>query len=228
VGRFVPVDLRDGASIDAALGALDAPVGAVFSCAGVADGTPDLPLINFVGQRHLIETLLDRDLISSGGAVAMIASIGGMGWETQMPLINELLDTADFGAAATWFEAHPDHAGYGFTKQAVIVYCGRRGPALIRRGIRINCTAPGPVMTPLMEANEVWQQFESGLRDLIGVPGAAPVHQAYPLAFLNSPAAAYVNGHCLVVDAGFVGGGMTGALTSPLVDVILPHRPTGA
>ena len=29
----------------------------------------DEPLINFVGQRHLIETLLDRDLISSGGAV---------------------------------------------------------------------------------------------------------------------------------------------------------------
>jgi NAD(P)-dependent dehydrogenase (short-subunit alcohol dehydrogenase family) len=228
VGTFVRVDLRDRASIDAALGALGGPVGALFSCAGVADGTAGLPLINFVGQRHLVETMLTQDQLQAGGAVAMIASIGGMGWETQMPLLTELLDTPDYDGAAAWFEAHPDHSGYAFTKQAVIVYCARRSAELTRREIRINCTAPGPVMTPLMAATEGWQQFEAGLRDLTGVPGASPLQQAYPLAFLNSPAAAAINGQCFIVDGGFVAGGMSGALRSPLVDAILPHRPGGA
>ena len=30
------------------------PIDALFSCAGIADG-PRLPLVNFIGQRHLIE-----------------------------------------------------------------------------------------------------------------------------------------------------------------------------
>ena len=225
VGTFVHVDLRDRASIDAALDAAGGRFHALFSCAGVADGTAGLPLVNFVGQRHLIERALAHDLLPPGSAVAMISSIGGMGWETRLGPIAELLGQPGYEAAAAWFDAHPDLATYTFTKQAVITYCGRRGSELIRRGIRINCTAPGPVMTPLMEANAAWQQFEEGVRDLTGVAGSSPEQQAWPLAFLNSDAASYVNGHCLVTDAGLTAGGMTGALSSPMLDSILPHRP---
>ena len=225
VGPFIRIDLRDRASIDGALDAVDGPFHAVFSCAGVADGTAGLPLVNFVGQRHLVEGMLARGFLPSGSAIAMIASIGGMGWEVRMDAIGELLGVPGFDAAASWFDNHGELATYTFTKQAVIAYCGWRGPELIRRGIRINCTAPGPAMTPLMEANEGWQQFEAGVRELTGVPGSSPEQQAWPLAFLNSDAASYVNGQCLIVDAGFVGGGMAGSLKSPLVEAILPRHP---
>jgi NAD(P)-dependent dehydrogenase (short-subunit alcohol dehydrogenase family) len=95
----------------------------------------------------------------------------------------------------------------------------------MQRGIRINCTAPGPVMTPLMASNEMWQGFEAGVRSLTGLRGATPEQQAWPLAFLASDAASYMSGQCLVVDAGLVGGGMTGAIDAPLLDAVLPHRP---
>src|SRR5215471_206422 len=48
--RFVPIDLRSEASIDEAVAAIDAPVHAVFSCAGVSGG-PEVVTINFIGHR---------------------------------------------------------------------------------------------------------------------------------------------------------------------------------
>jgi len=53
VAQSVKVDLRDPASIDAALKQVEGPIHAVFSAAGVADGTTDLLKINFIGHRHL-------------------------------------------------------------------------------------------------------------------------------------------------------------------------------
>ena len=52
---------------------LNPPVDVLLSCAGVADGTPGLPQVNFIGQRHLIEAALDRNLLPAGGAIGMMA-----------------------------------------------------------------------------------------------------------------------------------------------------------
>jgi len=41
---------------------------------------------------------------------------------------------------------------------------------------------------------------------------STPAEQAYPLIFLNSDAASFVNGHVLNVDGGFVGGVLTGQI----------------
>jgi NAD(P)-dependent dehydrogenase (short-subunit alcohol dehydrogenase family) len=82
----------------------------------------------------------------------MIASIGGLRWEHNLDVIGEFFASRDHASAVAWIEAHPDRADYGFAKQAMIVYCGRHALDLQRRGIRINATAPGPTMTPLMDA----------------------------------------------------------------------------
>jgi NAD(P)-dependent dehydrogenase (short-subunit alcohol dehydrogenase family) len=223
-GDFVRVDLTDRGTIDFALsdaGSFDA----VFSCAGVAEGTPGLPEINFVGQRYLIESMLAAGSINSGGSIAMISSIGGTGWEAQTELINDLLSAEGFEAGAAWFAARPELGSYGFTKQAVNGYCAARAPELGQRGLRINSTAPGPVLTPLMAAEETWQMFEVGFKESMGVPGAQPVQQAYPLAFLCSEAASFVNGHCLVVDGGFVSGARMGMVNSPMAQALLGEAP---
>ena len=52
---------RDPASIDAALKQVEGPIHAVFSAAEVADGTTDLLKINFIGHRHLIDRLLEKN-----------------------------------------------------------------------------------------------------------------------------------------------------------------------
>src|SRR5438874_7800444 len=58
--KAIHVNLGDKASIDAAVDQIGGPVDAVFSCAGVADGTPNIEKINFIGHRYLIELLMAR------------------------------------------------------------------------------------------------------------------------------------------------------------------------
>src|ERR1044071_6050385 len=67
--KALQVDMSDKASIEAATAEIGGPVDALFSCAGVADGTPGIERINFIGHRHLIDLLLDRCLGPSGCAV---------------------------------------------------------------------------------------------------------------------------------------------------------------
>jgi len=221
VGTYVPLDLRDRSVIDAFVADLDAPVHALLSCAGVADGTPGLPQINFIGQRHLVEGMLDRDVMPAGGAIGMISSIGGMAWHKHLDVVGEFLDNTDFDAASAWMDAHPEHAHYAFTKQAMIAYCARRGAALVHRGIRINCIAPGPTMTPLMQTSEGWLGFEEAFRTAMDHPGSEPEEQAYPLVFLVSDAASFISGTCLVADLGFTAGGTAGTVDSPFLPLLL-------
>jgi NAD(P)-dependent dehydrogenase (short-subunit alcohol dehydrogenase family) len=221
VGPYIPVDLRDEAVIDEFVKGLSAPVHVLLSCAGVADGTPGLPQINFIGQRHLVEAVLDRELLPPGAAIGMIASIGGIAWSKHLDVVGEFLDTPDFDTASKWIEAHPEHAHYAFTKQAMIAYCAREAPALARRQLRINCIAPGPTMTPLMQSGEGWLDFEAAFRAAMDHPGSQPEEQAYPLVFLVSDAASFINGHCLVADLGFTAGGTAGVVESPMLDLML-------
>jgi NAD(P)-dependent dehydrogenase (short-subunit alcohol dehydrogenase family) len=149
-----------------------------------------------------------------------------MGWERNLGPIRELLDRPDFDSACEWFDAHPEHANYVFCKQAMIAYCGRQALELQHLGIRINATAPGPTMTPLMAATAGWQGFEAGFRDLIHREGSTPDEQAWPLVFLTSPAASFVNGTCLIVDGGFVGAGTVGSIKGPMVEALLGLSPS--
>src|SRR6188472_4265707 len=77
---FLPLDLSDRASIEAAAAAVDGPIDALFSCAGVADGTPGIEKINFLGLRLLIELLLEAGKLPRGSAIGMISSAAGFGW----------------------------------------------------------------------------------------------------------------------------------------------------
>jgi NAD(P)-dependent dehydrogenase (short-subunit alcohol dehydrogenase family) len=222
VDQSVHVDLRSPASIDAALDQVGGPIHALFACAGIAVDGLDLMKINFIGHRHLIETAIARGLLPSGSAIAAIASIGGLGWDRATKLIRDFLDTPDFDAAAAWIEARPELAHYTFSKQVMIAYCAYRAPALLRQGIRINCIAPGPTMTPLMDATQLWRDFEADYHNVMGVGGATAEQQAAPLVFLNSDAAAFVSGTVLNVDAGYVGGGTMGAIPAAVVDMLAP------
>src|SRR5262245_53258320 len=98
--KAIEVNLADKASIDAAVDECGGPIDALFSCAGVADGTPGIEKINFVGHRHLIERMISRSMLRRGSAICFLSSSAALGWATKLAQLPELLDRSDFDAAA--------------------------------------------------------------------------------------------------------------------------------
>jgi len=209
--KGIHVNLADAASIDAAVDECGGKVDALFSCAGVADGTPGIEKINFIGHRHLIDRLRAKSMLPRGSAIGFISSAAGLGWEPNLAQLNELLDTPDFDSAVGWVQKH-GKADYMSMKQAICAYVAREALPLLKEGIRINAICPGPTDTPLAQANkEMWLGFGADYRGEAGVEASTPLEQAYPLVFLCSDAAAAVTGITLISDAGYMSSGITGS-----------------
>jgi len=209
--KSIRVDLAEKASIEAAVEECGGPVDVLLACAGVADGTPGIERINFVGHRHLIDRALAGRMLRRGAAIGFISSAAGLGWEKNLELLKELLATSDFDSAVAWVQKQ-DKANYFWMKQAMCAYVATQAFAMLKRGIRINAICPGPTDTPLAQANkDVWLAFGADFRGEAGIQASTPMEQAYPLLFLCSDAASAINGITLVTDAGYMSSGITGS-----------------
>ena len=222
--KAIHVNLGEQASIDAALAELGTePVDALFSCAGVADGTPNIEKINYIGHRYMIDRFLASGVLKRGAAIGFISSAAGLGWEANLSSLNEYLDITDFDAAAKWAQDN-GKADYYNSKQAICAYVAREAMNFLKQGIRINAICPGPTNTPLAQANkEMWLGFGADYREEVGVEAATPLEQAYPLVFLCSDAASAITGQTLITDSGYFSAGMTEAFppATPAVQFLL-------
>ena len=206
---FSQVDLRDPATIDAAAATIAGPIDALFNCAGLPPMSPALDVcrVNFIGMRHLTSLLLPN--MPVGSAVVTVGSNGGAGWRAHLAELREFVATPDYASAVAWCEGHdaPQTNAYGFTKEAIVVWTLASAAPFIQRGIRINCTSPGSVQTPMLEAIE--QAVTAARVDVVSQPigrRSSPEEQAWVLLMLNSGQAAYINGVDLPVDGGFIAG----------------------
>jgi NAD(P)-dependent dehydrogenase (short-subunit alcohol dehydrogenase family) len=211
------VDLTDPESIDAAVTAIGADVQAVFSVAGLP-GPPFSDLetmtVNFLGARHLIESLVPT--MAPGAAAACVASNAGLGWQQEIEAWMPLVKTPDFASGLAWCEDNPTliDGGYVPSKKVLNLWVAWRGTQLIADpGIRLNVTNPGPTETAMMPAFEAFVGKEM-IDAFIGPSGRRCVaeEQAWPLLFLNSPRLTYVAAEVLHVDGGFLAAMTTGQL----------------
>jgi NAD(P)-dependent dehydrogenase (short-subunit alcohol dehydrogenase family) len=217
---FVEVDLGRRDSVEAAASQIGR-VDALFNCAGLSNGAPDadqLLLVNFIALRHLTE--LVTATMRRGSAVVSVASLGGQGWEQNLPTVLEFVATPGWDEAVAWSNAHPEQferGAYGFSKQAVIVYTKVRCVDLASRDIRINSIGPGVTETPMLVDTVRSMGGDPTALDRVPAPlgrRAKPEEQARALVYLNSGAASYVTGQNLWTDAGYMGARDVGALGS--------------
>jgi NAD(P)-dependent dehydrogenase (short-subunit alcohol dehydrogenase family) len=208
--QSISVDLRDVAGVDAAIDACDGPFDAVFSAAGVADGTPGIMKINFIAHRHMIERLVGEDRLNPGAGICAISSVAGLAWDQNIPTLVDFLATPDYAAADKWIQEHGGTDNYSFSKQVMNCYVARQSYPFLKKGIRINAICPGPTDTPLARANaDVWLGFAQDYRDATGTQHLTAQQMASVMVFLNSPAASGISGVNLLVDTGHVMSSLT-------------------
>jgi len=98
----------------------------------------------------------------------------------------------------------PFHSHYAATKGAIIALTRSLGAELGPRGIRVNCVAPGWVMTDMSRGALDGTTGDAILRAIpLGRPGT-PEEIAGPIAFLASDLASYLHGQILSVNGGAV------------------------
>jgi NAD(P)-dependent dehydrogenase (short-subunit alcohol dehydrogenase family) len=221
VARRLEVDLRDKLAIEEAAAQLVA-IDAFFNCAGVpgppfSGGSSLLPLdvmvVNFVGPRHLIELTVPAML--PGSAIAYVASASGVAWQQNLATFLPLVTTDGFDAGKAWCESNLEIIAkdtYFLSKEVINAWTAWRSSRLIREhSIRLNCTNPGSVETPMMDV------FRGLMPDPPGGPIgrlSTPEEQAWPLVMLNSPRFSYVTGQSFLIDGGLFGAVHTGQPTA--------------
>ncbi len=218
LASFTHVDLLDPASIEAGVRSIGGEIDAVFNVSGLPQTFPaeDVVTVNFMGIRYWTECWLPH--IRAGGAIATVSSLAGMAWLSRQPLLAEFMAHTDFAEGRKWYTANAEVAGdpYALAKEALNTWTQKLAPELIKRDIRINCTMPSPIDTPMLN------DFKKVAGDAVLAAFAkargrfsSAREQALPLILLNSDAANFISGVCLPVDAGLAGGLATGVLDLP-------------
>ena len=186
-------DLSDPASIDALVNAAGLPPRAGAQEAVLA--------VNYHGLVRLTEAALP--LMPKGGAIVSLASKAGARWRENIAQVQRFTalsrgEIADFVA----MEGIDPVRAYDLSKEAVIYWTKSNTARLLAMGLRANTISPAAIATRILP------DFEAAFGDRaargIALSGRAgtPDEVAEAVAFLASPASAWVRGVNLEVDGG--------------------------
>lgn len=212
--KVLVVDLADGQGLREALPSLTAAFGLpdiVVNNAGMAAmvSAEDCSLehwqktmaVNVAAPMLLMQHALPRMRQAGWGRIVNIASISGV--------------RAGIGRMA-----------YGTSKAALIAMTRQFAVEVAEWGVTVNAIAPGPVDTPLMQANHS-NTTRSIYGDLVPMRRyGTPEEIANGVLFLTSEQASYITGHTLAIDGGFLAAGVLDRnLPDKTLASAVPQRP---
>jgi NAD(P)-dependent dehydrogenase (short-subunit alcohol dehydrogenase family) len=189
----VQCDISDEASVAAAVAQsieLAGRIDVLVNAAGVASVSHTLELsltewrrlldINLTGTFLMSREVLPA-LLETRGSIVNIASISALrGWRYM--------------------------AAYAASKGGIVAFTKSLAVEFGRRGVRVNCVAPGSITTPLAAAlspvHDADEVLMGRAQPLTDPPKAEPEEIAGSVAYLVSPDARFVTGTVLVIDGG--------------------------
>jgi NAD(P)-dependent dehydrogenase (short-subunit alcohol dehydrogenase family) len=100
------------------------------------------------------------------------------------------------------YQPSPTLLPYSTTKGAILTFTKGLSDEAIKKGIRVNAVAPGPVWTPLIPSSFPGEKVsEFGKDTPMGRPGQ-PAELAPVFVFLASQESSYITGECIGVTGG--------------------------
>ena len=188
------VEMTDTASIESLVGSLDA-LDILVNNAGA-----NLPGGRDEWEPDVFATTLEINLagpmrVASGCRPLLAAStmVGGA----------SVVHTVSMAA----FRAIPIVPGYASAKAGLAALTANMAKHWYRHGIRVNAVAPGVIDTPMTAPMTAFPELLDGELARISMGRLGTPHDVVgAVQFLSSAAAAYVTGHILVVDGGYLLG----------------------
>ncbi|WP_342400047.1 SDR family oxidoreductase [Weizmannia sp. FSL W8-0676] len=111
-----------------------------------------------------------------------------------------------FTTSVTAYEGNPNLIDYSATKGAIVAFTRSLSQNLVRKGIRVNAVAPGPIWTPLIPASFYPEQVAKFGRDVPMKRAGQPYELAPTYVYLASRDSSYVTGQVLHVNGGTITG----------------------
>jgi NAD(P)-dependent dehydrogenase (short-subunit alcohol dehydrogenase family) len=109
--------------------------------------------------------------------------------------------------SVTAYQGHALLLDYSATKGAIVAFTRSLSLALVRRGIRVNAVAPGPIWTPLITSTFPDERFERFGQQVPMHRAGQPEEVAPSYVFLASTDSSYMSGQVLHVNGGEIVNG---------------------
>jgi len=110
-------------------------------------------------------------------------------------------------ASVTAYRGSPALIDYSSTKGAIVSFTRSLAHALVKRGIRVNAVAPGPIWTPLIPATFPKEKVETFGSDVPLARAGQPNEVAPCYVFLASNDSSYMTGQVLHPNGGEIVNG---------------------
>jgi meso-butanediol dehydrogenase / (S,S)-butanediol dehydrogenase / diacetyl reductase len=189
-------DVSKPAKVNAAVAKIEKQFGridALVNNAGVAIFKPILE-VSWKDWRTVMDTNLDGAFLCTQACAAVMLKTGG----------GSIVNIASISG----MRASTLRVAYGTSKGALIHLTKQQAAELGDVGIRVNCVAPGPVLTEMAKLVHS-TAIISDYFDAIPLNRYGTQEEiANAVGFLCSPEASYINGQTVAVDGGFDASGV--------------------